>query len=54
MGIGGGSITVPLMAVCNVSIHRAVATASGFGLAIALPACIGFVISGWNISYLRS
>ncbi|WP_371398305.1 sulfite exporter TauE/SafE family protein [Fretibacter rubidus] len=50
MGIGGGSITVPLMAICGVPIHRAVATASGFGLAIALPATIGFIISGWNVT----
>jgi len=48
MGIGGGSITVPLMAMCNVPIHRAIATASGFGFAIALPACVGFIISGYN------
>ncbi len=49
MGIGGGSITVPLMAICGVPIHRAVATASGFGFAIALPAVVGFIISGWNV-----
>jgi len=49
MGIGGGSLTVPLMAICGVPIHRAIATASGFGLAIALPATIGFIISGWNV-----
>lgn len=50
MGIGGGSITVPLMAVCGVPIHRAVATASGFGFAIAVPATAGFIISGWNVA----
>lgn len=49
MGIGGGSLTVPLMSLCGVPIHRAVATASGFGFAIALPATIGFVISGWSV-----
>ena len=49
MGIGGGSITVPLMAICGVPIHRAVATASGFGFAIALPATAGFIISGWDV-----
>lgn len=49
MGIGGGSITVPLMAMCNVPIHRAIATASGFGFAIALPASVGFMISGWSV-----
>ena len=48
MGIGGGSLTVPLMSICGVPIHRAVATASGFGFAIALPATLGFIISGWG------
>lgn len=46
MGIGGGSLTVPLMSICGVPIHRAVATASGFGFAIAMPATLGFIISG--------
>jgi uncharacterized protein len=44
MGIGGGSFGVPLMTLYNQPIHRAVATASGFGLAIAVPAVIGFLI----------
>ena len=48
MGIGGGSITVPLMSLCNISLRRAVGTASGFGFVIALPATIGFIISGWT------
>jgi len=50
MGIGGGSLTVPLMSICGVPIHRAVATASGFGFAIAMPATIGFIISGWGVA----
>lgn len=50
MGIGGGSLSVPLLSFCNVPIHRAIGTASGFGLAIALPATIGFIISGWNVA----
>ncbi len=50
MGIGGGSLTVPLMSMCNMPIHRAVGTASGFGFAIALPATIGFIISGWSVA----
>lgn len=49
MGIGGGSLSVPLLSLCNVPIHRAIGTASGFGLAIALPATLGFVLSGWNV-----
>ena len=43
MGIGGGSFGVPLMSLFNTVIHRAVATAAGFGVAIAVPAVIGFL-----------
>jgi uncharacterized membrane protein YfcA len=44
MGIGGGSFGVPLMTLHGVAIHRAVATAAGFGLIIALPSVIAFMI----------
>ena len=43
MGIGGGSFGVPLMGLYNTAIHRAVATAAGFGAVIATPAVIGFL-----------
>jgi len=44
MGIGGGSFGVPLMSLYGVTIHRAVATASGFGLVIAVPSVAGFLL----------
>ncbi len=44
MGIGGGSFAVPLMSLYGVTIHRAVATASGFGLLIAVPSVAGFLL----------
>lgn len=44
MGIGGGSFGVPLMSLYNTPIHRAVATAAGFGLLIAVPSVIGFLL----------
>lgn len=44
MGIGGGSFGVPLMSLYGVAIHRAVATAAGFGLIIAVPSVIGFLL----------
>ncbi|WP_138933327.1 sulfite exporter TauE/SafE family protein [Roseovarius arcticus] len=44
MGIGGGSFGVPLMSLHGVPIHRAVATAAGFGAAIAVPSVIGFLM----------
>lgn len=46
MGIGGGTFGVPLLTLFNVPVHRAVATAAGFGLVIAIPAVIGFVLAG--------
>lgn len=48
MGIGGGSFGVPLMRLYGQPIHRAVATASGFGLMIAIPSVIGFLLQGWG------
>ncbi|WP_225030274.1 sulfite exporter TauE/SafE family protein [Xinfangfangia pollutisoli] len=44
MGIGGGTFGVPLMTLFSMPIHRAVATASGFGVLIAVPAVVGFLM----------
>lgn len=46
MGIGGGVIGVVLLTAFGRSIHRAIATAAGFGLAIAVPGAVGFAIAG--------
>ena len=43
MGIGGGSFGVPTMSLYSVPIHKAVATAAGFGVIIAVPSVIGFL-----------
>jgi uncharacterized membrane protein YfcA len=48
MGIGGGSFGVPLMRLFGQPIHRAVGTASGFGLMIAIPSVAGFLLQGWD------
>ncbi len=48
MGIGGGAFGVTVMTLCGRPMHQAVATASGFGAAIALPAALGYVIAGWG------
>ncbi len=49
MGIGGGSFGVPLMTLHAVPIHRAVATAAGFGVVIAIPSVLGFLATGWGV-----
>jgi uncharacterized membrane protein YfcA len=48
MGIGGGTFGVSAMTLFGVPIHRAVATAAGFGFLIALPGTIGMIVNGWN------
>lgn len=48
MGIGGGAFGVTVLTLSGRPIHQAVGTASGFGAAIALPAALGYVISGWG------
>ncbi|MBB5514970.1 putative membrane protein YfcA [Rubricella aquisinus] len=52
MGIGGGSFGVPLMTLFGVPIHRAVGTAAGFGLAIAVPSVLGFLAQGHSVEGL--
>lgn len=49
MGIGGGTLSVPVLSAFSFPIHRAVGTASAFGLAIALPAVLGFIWAGWGV-----
>ena len=46
MGIGGGVFGVLLLTWFGRPVHVAVATAAGFGLAIAVPGTLGFVVLG--------
>ena len=48
MGIGGGSFGGLVMTLCGRPIHQAVATASGFGVAIGGAAALGFLVFGWD------
>jgi uncharacterized protein len=49
MGIGGGTLSVPFLNALKYPIHKAVATSAGFGLIIAVPATLGFVVGGWTV-----
>lgn len=49
MGIGGGAFGATLMTLCSRPIHQAVATASGFGAAIGIPAALGLIVTGWSV-----
>lgn len=48
MGIGGGTFGVSLMTLFGMPIHRAVATAAGWGVAIGLPGAIAAILVGWG------
>ncbi|MBL4870729.1 MAG: sulfite exporter TauE/SafE family protein [Robiginitomaculum sp.] len=50
LGIGFGSIGVTLMVLCKKKIHEAIGTAAALGFFISLPATIGYILSGQNIS----
>ena len=46
MGIGGGTLSVPVLTLLNQPIHNAVATAALFGLLISIPGAFGFILTG--------
>jgi uncharacterized membrane protein YfcA len=43
MGIGGGTVSVPVMTLYGEPIHKAVGTAALFGLLISVPGTLGFL-----------
>ncbi|MFT6771258.1 sulfite exporter TauE/SafE family protein [Congregibacter sp.] len=52
LGIGGGTVMVLAMVLCNRPIHQAVATASGVGFLIGVPGMIGFMVMGLDAENL--
>jgi uncharacterized membrane protein YfcA len=52
VGAGGGFISVPFMAWCNVAIHNAVATSAALGFPIAVANVAGYILSGQSLQNL--
>ncbi|EBA11298.1 sulfite exporter TauE/SafE family protein [Roseobacter sp. CCS2] len=50
MGIGGGTLSVPILTLFSFPVKRAIGTAAAFGIVIAVPAVIGFVWSGLGVA----
>ena len=48
LGIGGGTLSVPLLLSCGRNIKKAVGTSSGIGFFISLPAALVFLFAGLN------
>ncbi|MEZ5757976.1 MAG: sulfite exporter TauE/SafE family protein [Emcibacteraceae bacterium] len=52
MGIGGGVMGVSFMTLFGMPIHRAVGTASFFGVLISIPGTISYMITGYGVEGL--
>ncbi len=52
IGIGGGSLSVAALSLFGVPIHRAVGTSAGYGMVIAVPGTVGFIVGGWSVTGL--
>lgn len=48
VAIGGGSLTVPFLLWCNVSMPKAIGSSAAVGLPIALAGSLGYLVSGWQ------
>lgn len=45
MGIGGGTLSVPAITITGGPVHRAVGTAAFFGLLLAVPGTVGYLLA---------
>jgi uncharacterized membrane protein YfcA len=52
VSIGGGSIIVPFLAWCNVSLRNAIGTSAAIGFSVAVGGTVGYVVTGMRISSL--
>lgn len=52
VGIGGGSISVPFLVWCNLSLHNAIGTSAAIGFPIALAGAAGYLVNGVGVSGL--
>jgi len=48
VGIGGGTLTVPLLYYCRYPLTVAIGTSSAAGLMIALSGAFGYIVTGWS------
>lgn len=51
MGIGGGTLSVPILHALRTPMHVAVGTGAALGMVISLPGAIAFVINGIGVPH---
>jgi uncharacterized membrane protein YfcA len=49
VGIGGGTLSVPFLAWCNVRLQEAIGTSAAIGLPIALAGAVGYALLGQTV-----
>ena len=49
MGIGGGTLSVPILSMLKYPIHRAVGTAAAIGVIISIPGAIALLVAGLGV-----
>ena len=49
VGIGGGTLSVPVLVWHNVDMRKAVGTSAAIGFPIAVAGTLGFITNGWNV-----
>jgi len=52
VSIGGGTIVVPFLVWCNVSLRNAIGTSAAIGFPVAVGGTIGYVVTGMGINFL--
>lgn len=52
VAIGGGTLTVPFLVWCNVSLPVAIGTSAAVGLPIAFSGALGYILNGWDQIHL--
>jgi uncharacterized protein len=48
VGIGGGSLSVPFLVWCNVTMYQAIGTSAAIGFPIAVAGALGYLVNGWG------
>lgn len=52
MGIGGGTVCVPMLSLLGYDIRKAVGTSAAIGFLIGLPGAVVYIVTGWGVDGL--